>query len=202
MANPACLERLRRGLRQLLRARALTLAEASAALGRHPNYLSRCLSGQLALKVDEVLALLAVAETAPEDFFPPLFPFGRRLDGVPGGPLPEAVRTARAAPAASPREFTERVRQALKVTLRRRRWSQRRVSLALGLRPHTLSLALSANTRITWELVCGALAASGASAGRFVLDLFAEPDGDPHFEQQWASHLDELEELLGELDEA
>lgn len=201
MEPSVALDRLRRGLRDTLRSRACTLQDASGLIGRHAKYLSRVISGDLAFKVQETFELLALVRADPELFLYALFPFGSSLAAGQQPPDPAIQRLlllerAQRGEVLTPDNLANKASRVLKDTLRRKGSSQRRASLALGLKPHTLPLALRANTRLTWELVFGVLAVCGTSPGRFVMDLFGDLDGDLYEQLEWSTHLDELEELF------
>ncbi len=195
------LARLRQGLRDALRSRSFTLQDMSGLLGHHSKYLSRVVSGDLPLKVQEAFEILALVKVDPELFLYALFPFG---SSAAAGREPREssidrllrLERAQRGEVLTPDHLARKARRVLKDTLRRRGHSQRQASLALGLRVHTLPLALRANTRLTWEHVFGVLAVCEASPGRFVMDLFGNLEGDLYEQLDWSTHLDELEELF------
>ena len=59
----------RRNLRQSLRARNVTLGEASEAAGKNPEYLGRVLSGKINPTMDTILTICIIHEIAFSELF-------------------------------------------------------------------------------------------------------------------------------------
>lgn len=206
MTSAAALERLRHGLREAVRQRGLTLAQASKKLRHHPHYLSRCLAGTLDLKVREVFELLALLGVDAEDFLAGLFPFASpvavhapTVKSQAGEDLQRLIRKERAQRGedlTSPVAVTAKARRTLSGLIRRRRLKQKEVSARMGVALRYLTAALYGTKRLTSETLFQALEAIEVEPGRFFLELYGPPDQQLVAQLTWSAHLDEIEEVL------
>ena len=211
MTTQETLGHLRQCLREAARAKGIALSEASELLGKHPHYLSRCLRGELQLKVVEVFQLLEVLGVGAEAFLTELFPFGRdrlgtpRIDGQAATNelqrLMRLERSRRGEHLGDPAAAAAKACRVLAVTLRRKKLSQPEASKRIGVRPHQLTAALYGGKRLTWELVFQVLEVADVRPGRFIFDLYGPPDVNILRGLAWSTHLTELEDVIRHLSE-
>ena len=180
--------------------------ELSKDLRRHPNYLSRAFGGDLELKVWDVFAVLRELRARPREFWTWLYPFGEELafglekaeTGLPprDSTLHTMLRRAEEEQdhhLRTPDEWTLRVREQLRDVLRRKKKHQAVVSQALGLGEKALGGVLQGKTQLTLIHLFGVLEQTGTIPGRFFVELFGNPEGEPFAIQRWVRMLDAAE---------
>lgn len=200
MASGAALNSLCRGLRIVLDEARVPLKQASAALGRYPEYVGRALRQREALKVLDFFELLPLASIHPQRFAEIYFPLVEPLPGqLPSRPPGAAELLERVQRHRAPNEWAKRVAELVRRHLRRGGLAQRAAARALGLPQDALAQRLRGTAQLTWAHVFGVLEQLGIRPARFFLELVLD-DGDLPSSLALAELLDLWEERLGRLE--
>lgn len=154
----------------------------------------------------DVFAVLRELRARPREFLTWLYPFGEEL----------AFGLERAEPRLPPREstlhqmlrrleeeqdhhlrtaddWTLLVREQLRDLLRRKKKRQAAASSALGLGEKALGGVLQGKTQLTLVHLFGLLDHAATQPGRFFVELFGNPAGDPFAILRWVRLLDTAE---------
>ncbi len=201
-------------LQALIRDHRTSARRLSLALGQHPRFLSRALTGQRPLRMETVFEVLGLLGEHPYGFFRAVYPLaGRILPPLtaeqraaldpPGLPTLQALVQWQLAseprlPAAA---YRRRVAEALRRAIRRHGRPLRHLSLELGLGPHALGLALRGNSQLTALHVLGVLTLLGADPGRVFFEAFLPEPASPLEHLERDKMLDAYEGLLRSTEE-
>ena len=186
--------------------------ELSLALGRERRYVDSALRGEVKLRVEEVLRLLALVGADSRELFYFLFPLGGELErrlvatlepgpGGDGGDPDEAsvldlrlVRSylRREHPPRTPERGAERARRVLRQRVRRSGAGLIRLSERLFGGPNILRFALSGHTALSFQQIFAVLEALEEEPGRYFLDVLGPEDGELAAGITWQSLLDRL----------
>lgn len=170
-------------LQDLLRQHHTTARTASEALGFHPAFLTRAFGGQRPLRVEVVFQLLARLRERPYEFFDLHYPFAGNALPKKKGPSPldlpgvptlveliqREYKRLGPRPAA---QYRDDLAAWLKRAIRRRKASQKQISIDLGLGQYALGLALRGNSQLTFFVVFGVVEALEIDPGRMFFEVF------------------------------
>lgn len=190
------LSRLREALRRVLAETRSERPELSAGnlsrqLGRHAKYVSKMVTGEGLLRVEEVCELLERAGFPSGEVLQAVFPVGgaaemrlragagrgRKRDALPLEGLRESLR--RVSAQRSPGRVVERCRTALRQRIEVSPSSQRELSRTLGMRsPRALGHALWGDTALTFEHVFRLLAVLDMQPATLFFEIFDPQEGD------------------------